>query len=169
LEQLLHAAVGDEPDYAGLREDLVRFLSRRLRDADLAADLAQETIARLLTAVQGGAVIDPAAFAFRVADNLAIDAIRTRSRRSFVQLADDIPSRGASPAQSAEARSEIEALSRALNAMPRLRCEIFLRKRLHGQSYQQISRETGLSVKAIEKHISRAMQMLAGIREDQQS
>jgi RNA polymerase sigma-70 factor (ECF subfamily) len=165
----VRAAAENGLDYAGLREDLVRFLRRRLRNSDLATDLAQEAITRLLFSIKDGSVIDPTAFAFRIADNLAIDAIRSRRRRSFSELGDDIPSEGVSPAQSAEARSAVAALGRALDRLPKLRREIFLRKRLHGQSYEQIGAETGLSTNAIEKHISRAMQSLAAVQEDNQS
>ncbi|MNU03353.1 Sigma-70, region 4 [compost metagenome] len=41
--------------------------------------------------------------------------------------------------------------------MPRLRREVFVRVRLHGQSHRQVCAELELSAKAVELHIGRAV------------
>lgn len=48
----------------------------------------------------------------------------------------------------------LEAAMRRLN--PRTR-EIFLAKRLDGMSYAEIARRTGLSVRRVERHMTKAL------------
>ena len=56
-----------------------------------------------------------------------------------------------------EARMLVE---RTLANLPQRTRDIFLRSRVHGQSYKQIAAETDSSVKSVEFEISKAMKML---------
>lgn len=44
--------------------------------------------------------------------------------------------------------------------MSPLRRDVFIRRRLHGESRQLIAKNLGVSEEAVKKHISRAMDML---------
>jgi len=62
-------------------QELLRFLTRRTGDAERAADLAQDTFVRLSAMPAGNVDIEnPRAFVYRVAGNLAIDAMRREAR-----------------------------------------------------------------------------------------
>lgn len=51
----------------------------------------------------------------------------------------------------------LESLEAALLTMPRLRREIFLAVRLDAMSYKDVARLTGLSVRAVERQMARAI------------
>ena len=51
----------------------------------------------------------------------------------------------------------LERLEAALLTMPRLRREIFLAVRLDAMTYEEVARITGLSVRAVERQMGRAI------------
>lgn len=156
----MHSTLKDT-EAAALRAAILRYLIGRCRDGALADDLAQDVLERVLRAMRLTDVRDPAALAYRVADNLLIDHHRSVARRSFVVLSPDQAGEEAGPAQSAEARAELARVSAALRVMPAQRRRIFLRRRYDGASCAEIARESGISVKAVEKHITKALAELA--------
>ena len=63
--------------YAKWSNEIERFVQARLGDAQLAEEIAQESISRLLAQNQRGVEIEnPRAWLFRTARNLAVDVIR---------------------------------------------------------------------------------------------
>lgn len=59
------------------------------------------------------------------------------------------------------ARAEMEArIWKMIDALPERRREIFLMAKRDEMSYKEIANQTGLSVKTVENHIFRAMQLL---------
>lgn len=58
-------------------------------------------------------------------------------------------------------RQRLALFSATLEAMPPLRREVFRRRRLEGQSREEIAEALGLQPEAVKKHISRAMAQLA--------
>ena len=69
--------------YVAHRGQLVRFLTRRLRSAATAEDLAQDLYLRLSAFAAG--VRDPKAFLFRAAANLASNHARDEARRAALR------------------------------------------------------------------------------------
>ena len=152
--------------------DLVRYLYRKVWDADRAQDLAQEAFVRVLDRTAKGSeeVRNPRALVFTVASNLARDEARTVIRRKkhltlLKSDADaDADSSGADPldrmaseAQQAAARAALEELSE------RDREALLLWDA--GMNYQEIAEQTGLSVGAIGTTLSRARKRLVAAYE----
>lgn len=73
-----HGHLNLKPLFERLYPRLVRYLSRRLGDRDLAEDIAQEAFVRLLRVLPD----NPDAWLFVVASNLARDAVRADARRT---------------------------------------------------------------------------------------
>lgn len=146
--------------YREHRPRLLRFLSRRTSN-DTAEDLAQQVFARL--AALDRDVIDgiasPGAYLHRSAVNLLKDEAKAAQRHD-AQLhlpIDDVAIMGPDQIAALEARDMLGRLeSVMLRLKPRTR-EIFLAHRIDGYSYAEIAARTGLGVKAIEKHMSRAI------------
>ncbi|MFX9661171.1 sigma-70 region 4 domain-containing protein, partial [Acinetobacter baumannii] len=68
---------------------------------------------------------------------------------------------GSDPVRHLEARDRLRRRERALDRLkPRTRTG-FRARRLAGYSYVEIAERTGLSVRAVEKQMSRAIQQLA--------
>ncbi|WP_421739493.1 RNA polymerase sigma factor [Caulobacter sp.] len=142
------------------REDLYHFIVERTRDPAAADDLVQETFARLLAYERARTVVDRAALGYRIALNLVRDHFRSRKRRPVEILNDDIPCQAPAPEQILMHRQKVEVFGKVLDAMPPLRRDVFIRRRLHGQTCRQIAAELDMKEAAVEKHVVRALEQL---------
>jgi len=142
------------------RDDLYSFIVRRTRDPAAADDLVQETFARLLTYERARTVADRAALGYRIALNLVRDHFRSRQRRPVEVLDDDVPCQAPAPEQILMHRQRVEVFGQALDAMPPLRRDVFIRRRLHGQTCRQIAADLGMNEAAVERHVGRALEQL---------
>ncbi len=152
------AAVGQGVDalYRAHRPGLLR-LARRLATSDRAPDVVQGRGPRHLEEIRA-----PEAYLRRATLNLLRDDARAASRCSAqLHLCDDLVALQATDQIAAlEARDMLNRLEAILlRLQPRTR-EIFLAHRLDGYSYAEIAARTGLSVKTVEKHMSRAIAYL---------
>lgn len=139
---------------------LHRYLLRRTGDWSLAEDLVQETFLRLVVYAREHVVTDMAALARSIALNLLNDHLRRRQRQRTEPISDEVPSPAAGVEEAAMQRQRVQAFARALQGMPPLRREVFVRSRLRGQSYGDIATALGLSEAAVEKHVSRGLRWL---------
>lgn len=149
--------------YRTHRLKLLRFVRRRARP-DQAPDIVQQLFTRLAAQARDGmpAIQAPDAYLQQAARNLIRDEARSAQRRS-AQLhlcLDDVPLAAPDPVAALEARDMLQRFETAVARLePRTR-EIFLAHRIDGFSYNEIAYRTGLSIKTIEKHMSRAIAFL---------
>ena len=152
--------------YRDTRPRLLRFLARR-NTAEDADDLLQQSFVRVLAKRAEGAprILRLDSYLFRVARNLTIDRANVARRAPFIEHLPIEDLELASPEQfetqdqiaALEARDMLNRLEAVIQRMkPRTR-EIFLAHRIDGYSYGEIAARTGLSVKGVEKHMSRAI------------
>ena len=148
------AARPDEWD--AVRTAVLRYVRGRSGRPDIADDIAQETVARLveLSAVQQISSIF--ALAFRISDNLIIDMHR-RERRLSDEVDADWQSDEPSLERVLDSRRAFDIFNRCLRRMPPLRREVLIRRRLNQESCRAIGEDLSLSAKAVEKHITRGM------------
>ena len=134
----------------------MRYLRAQGARIDIAEDIAQETLARLIAISREKEIISLFALGFRIADNLLIDRHRWDSRHG---LAPDPDIQGDTPSldRVMDSRRAVEVFQRCLNRMPRLRREVLVRRRLGQESCQAIGEDLSLSPKAVEKHITRGL------------
>lgn len=139
-----------------------RFGVRR-RDDEQSDDLLQEALTR---AIASGAVArHPRAFLNRIARNIAIDEARKLKVRGGVALQIDALPDYQTPWVGADQEAAL-LLKQVILGLPELYRDIFILNRFHGLSYQEIAAERGLSVKAIEYRMSRALALCeAALRE----
>lgn len=138
---------------------LVRFLYRKVWEADRAEDLAQEAFVRVLEHDPE----NPRAFVFTVAANLARDEARTAiRRRKHLELvkAEQPRSTAASPADELERHEQERMVQAALNALTERDREVLLLWDA-GLDYDEIAAQTGLARSAIGTTLSRARRRLA--------
>ncbi|MEO8454060.1 MAG: RNA polymerase sigma factor [Sphingomicrobium sp.] len=139
---------------------LVRQLTRKTGCGDLARDLAHETFLRLLRMAPDSLarIQQPEVYLWRVSTNLLgklgrAKALRERSALSLQMAADPLVDQVAA----LESRDTLRRLERAISKLkPRTR-EIFLAHRIEGFTYAEIAERTGLSVKGVEKQMSKAI------------
>ena len=138
---------------------LVRFLRVRLYDTESACDLVQEVFTRLW---QRREHLDPAqsvrAYLYRTAHHLAVDYLRRhRLEQAYhAEQAIDAPST-TQPDDAFELREKLDAAIRALPDVLRL---VFILNRFEHCTYNDIADILGISVKAVEKRMSRALRLL---------
>jgi RNA polymerase sigma factor (sigma-70 family) len=143
---------------------VVRFLRRRGASYEDARDLAQEAYVRLLK-YEGDAGIDsPPAMLFRIAGNVAADHLRAAARCVVTYTViddDDLESGEPSVERELTAEQHLLAITGAIAQLsPRCR-SVFLLSRVEALTYEQIAARVGISVKAVEKHVSRALRVCA--------
>ncbi|SFO63412.1 RNA polymerase sigma-70 factor, ECF subfamily [Variovorax sp. PDC80] len=139
--------------------ELLGFFSRSLRDRDAAADVVQESYARVLAMQQRSAVLDLRALLYRTGKNIVIDTARHRQAelRMLQTLACICSDQAPSSERALDARLQLERLVARLQAMPRRRSEAFVLVRIYGCSHAEAAAHMGVSVAAIEKHVVRAV------------
>jgi len=139
---------------------LVRQLTRKTGCRELARDLANETFLRLLQLAPGsvGRIEQPEAFLRRVSTNLLRDWGRAKALRERSQPALELASdQELDQVAALESRDLLRRFEQAVGKLkPRTR-EIFLAHRIHGFTYSEIAEQTGLSVKGVEKQMSKAI------------
>ncbi len=148
--------------------ELLSFLSGKVYDRDTAADLAQESYARVYAAQQAGTAIrDPRALLYRTARNLVIDHQRHGDVRAAVEQApapdtsdesdDHAGPRNFEPEVALSSAQGIAAMVTAIESLsPRCR-EAFMLNRFEGLSYAQVAAHMGISVKTVELHLKTAL------------
>jgi RNA polymerase sigma factor (sigma-70 family) len=151
--------------------ELFNFCLRKVRDPDLAADLAQESYVRVLTMEQSGqAILDPRALLRKVAVHLKIDM----DRRADIRRHDDIdtlaePDMPAQPAhlQPEELYSSSQAVEAYLKAIEQLpdRCrEAFCLYAFDDMSNKEIAQHMGISLSMVNQYIGRGKLACAACR-----
>lgn len=145
-------------------DDLKKRLARRLGSAELAGEALQETFLRLECAANIGPVRNPKAYLFRIALNIASNhrvaearRLTVRETEALLDIADDMPD----PARIVEARSEIEALKRALAELPARRREIFIAVWRDETPHQAIAAHFGVTVRTIQIELRHALEHCA--------
>jgi RNA polymerase sigma-70 factor (ECF subfamily) len=139
-------------------------------DRDTAADLAQESYARVLAAQQAGRPVqDPRALLYRTARNLVIDRHRragVRGETGEAGALDDpdlAPDDLAGP-QSQEpdailaSRQGLAAVAATIDRLPPRCREAFILYKFDGLSYAEIAGRMGISPRTVEMQLQIAMQ-----------
>ena len=159
----LPAAAAAPPNVASLyrsqRSWLLRFFSRRTADPQEAQDLVQETFVRMIGVDAGPDVRKPEAYLTRIAQNLLRDRAKMRVRRSASAHipADDANLAGTDQNRLLETRDLLDRLDRAMLELAPATREVFMAHRLEGLTYAEIAERTGLTIKQVEKAISRSL------------
>lgn len=140
---------------------LLRSLTRRTADRDDARDMVHEIFCRVARLGAGGSLrLDrPQAYLGRIATNLLRDRAKQASRHMAASHfpADEGQIAGTDQQRLLESRDMLMRVEAAmLKLRPKTR-EIFMAHRIDGLSYAEIAERTGLTVKGVEKQMSKAI------------
>lgn len=147
--------------------ELLNFLALKVRDRDTAADLAQESFARLYAAQRAGAAVrDPRALLYRTARNLLTDGYRRASAR---QAGDGRAPDGAiepdaqagpaalEPETAIAARQRFEAIAEVVDGLPPRCREAFILVKFDGLTHAETAQRMGIAVKTVEMQVQIAL------------
>ena len=140
---------------------LLRSLARRTASCEDARDLVHEIFCRMARLGAAGSLRleRPQAYLSRIATNLLRDRAKHASRHmaSSHVAADENMLAGIDQQRLLESRDMLTRVEAAmLKLRPKTR-EIFMAHRIDGLSYAEIAERTGLSIKGVEKQMSKAI------------
>lgn len=149
-------------NYASLH----RRLARQLNCPDLASECLHEAWLRLGALAAPAAVRCPEAYVYRTACNLAMDRLRGNRCRQHTgdaeteldRLADELPG----PDHIAAARSELAALERAMQRLPRRHRAVLVGLRIDDMTRQEVAARYGLSLRGVDTALRQALDHCAG-------
>ncbi|MFJ7440049.1 RNA polymerase sigma factor [Methylorubrum thiocyanatum] len=134
---------------------------KRLNDHDAAADVVQDAFMRCLAPETLSVAVQPRFFLRRIVENLAIDVVRSRQRRSGDVQIDDLADSLVDPYPSAErwvvARQDYARLKQILDVLSPATREALLLSRVEGLTHPEIARHLGISTSMVARHIMNAM------------
>ena len=141
-------------------QELLNYCWHSLRNREAAADLVQESYARVLGEA---AVREPRALLYHTARKLMIDQHRRATLRQHEEL-DALPEaahpaapRHLQPEQALESSQDWQACVAAIDALPPRCRDAFVLHVFEELPHAQIAARMGISVSMVEKHIARGM------------
>lgn len=160
----------DPPLYwsEALAEELLNFLTKRLKCSDVAAEITHETFLRLHENAESNPPNNARAFAYRIAINLANDYQRKIKVRNQYNVdikpgfsADSYPSETPGPEQIVMAQQRLETLQAALDELDVECRRAFLLQSIDGLTHHEIASRLGISRIKVYRHLMKALAHLA--------
>ena len=156
--------------YFEKRTNLVRFFAARTGSLEAAEDLAQDLYLKLSTREEPLETWAPVALLYRIATNLMLDSARAAQRSANrdagwrMVARTDLGGAEIDDAPAADdviaARQRLSQLVDAVAELPPQMGRAFRLHKLEGLSQIQTAQVMGVSVKAVEKHVSAALRTL---------
>lgn len=144
--------------------ELLNFCARTVKDRDAAADVVQESYARVLAVQQSGqAIPEPRALLHQTARRLMIDQhrrLQVRQHEDLDGLAEADQPRAPSHLQPEAIYAYVQhasALIAAIEALPPRCREAFVLNRFEGLSHQEVADHMGISKNMVAQHVIRGV------------
>jgi len=140
---------------------LKRFLTRFLSEQQDIEDVVQETYLRAYSSAGDSDLEQPKAFLFRIAKNIALNELTRKARQITDYIEDCSPSVVIEPdvsvEQEVEAQQTLGVYCEAVAALPEKCRKVYLLRKVHGLSHQEIADRMGLSLSSVEKYLKQGM------------
>ncbi|MBT2745782.1 MULTISPECIES: sigma-70 family RNA polymerase sigma factor [unclassified Lysobacter] len=150
------------------RMPLRGFFSKRVKDAAEVEDLTQEVFLHLIRRARGGPIEHVEQYVFQVAANTLRDwGRRRRARAQDAHESFDAemhqPATDISPERVLLGKEEIKRVNAVLRGLPERTRDVFVLRALEKKKYAEIAVMMGISVRAIEKHMAKALAQLGRV------
>ena len=140
--------------------EIYAYLIRMMRDADLAADLAQDTFIRAYRAIDSLEDRGRRGLAHQIAHRIALDEIRHRRIVRFLPLTRRVPRRRALGRASGHGDAAIRPLARALALIPERQRNALLMAEVGDLTAPELAEALGVSHVAARALLTRARESL---------
>jgi len=144
------------------REELHGYLVRQTRCPETASDILQDAFLRLIHADSKNDLKNPRAFLYKIVSNLAIDHLRSSSRRLARHADESELFDHSDPTPPIEhqlyTQEQIAHLRQAVSESPPRCREVFIMHKFRHIPYSAIMDELGISESTVLKHIVKAME-----------
>jgi RNA polymerase sigma-70 factor (ECF subfamily) len=149
-----------EEAFAQYYTSVRNFLYFKTSNTDLAEDIAQDAFVKLWETRKNIKKASLKSYIYTIANNLAINQLkRNQLKYKFINLQED-RSNQETPEYLLEMKEFDAKLQDTLALIPDGAREVFLMNRIEGMKYHEIADRLGLSTKAIEKRMSKALGIL---------
>ncbi|MEN5314776.1 sigma-70 family RNA polymerase sigma factor [Pseudomonas koreensis] len=137
---------------------LTGWLRRRLGCPESAADLAQDTFIRVLSAREPALITEPRAFLTTLAKRVLFNHYRRQDlERAYLETLAQMPEMTApSEEDKAIILQTLIELDQLLDGLPRPVKRAFLLAQVDGLTYPQIAAELNISVATVKRHLNKA-------------
>lgn len=144
--------------------ELRRWLRTRLTDADV-DDVVQESYAIVAGMESVGHILTPRNYLFTVAKSVMLKGLRKARMVELDQFAEidglQIPCDRPGPETIAADRQELSRLAKQIEALPPKCRQAFILRKVHGLSQRDVAAKMAISENTVEKHMAKAMMLLA--------
>lgn len=140
------------------------FIFAKCNDIELSEDIAQESFIRLWKNSEKIEREKARSYVFTVANNLFLDHIRHEKVKTNYKSAFTFHQEIKDPQYLIEMEEFKVKLEDTINNMPENSRVVFLMNRMEKMTYQQIADSLNLSVKAIEKRMQKALEIMATLK-----
>lgn len=139
-------------------KELFYYVQRMVRDKDKTQDVIQETYARAIEVDSRIKIINKRAYLYKMARNIVIDEIKKNKNISKVAYEDNsniIPA-SEQPEEIILNQSLENNLMDIVKTLPSRSKQAFILHTIDGYSRKEIALKMGITINAVEKHITRA-------------
>jgi RNA polymerase sigma-70 factor (ECF subfamily) len=146
-------------EYRNVLRDLI---TRRIRTGTDPEDILQETFTLVYEVEKKQPINHPKTYLYRTAANLVARENSRISNKLIHYMEDfegcDLSSNEPTAFDHVAGRQELEALRRAIAALSPQCRKVFMLRKIHGLSHQEIAKELGISVSTTSKHLAKALE-----------
>lgn len=142
--------------------ELIYYVQKLTNDKEKSTDIIQETYTKTLEKSKNSNIENERAFLYKVARNLVIDQSRKKKKIQKIEFEEhehSIP-KTEQPEDIALNYSRKRELKNIINTLPTRSKQAFVLHVLKGYSRQEIAKIMGISVNAVQKHITRGTKKL---------
>lgn len=149
-----------------LKTYLMRFLARQ-QDIE---DAVQETFIRAWEAEKCGEIHSPRSFLFKIAKNLALSELSRKTNRMMVSVGDfeelGVLETDSTLEDALDVDKHLALLVEAIGKLPPKCQTVIMMRKVYGFSHKEIARRLDISVKTVEKHLTKALQRCQGAMQE---
>lgn len=138
-------------------KEIFLYVKKTVFDRELALDITQETFSRVIKKANTNTIQNERAFLYRVAKNVMVDEFRKNSKKTEVLYDEETHIQNTDTSETSIIEEEQQKeLMYEIDTLPKKRRQAFILHIIEGYSRKEVADIMGLSVSAIDKHITRA-------------
>ena len=139
---------------------LKSWLTRKLRSAFDADDIAQDTFLRVMGSDTLSTIRDPRSFLCTIARRVMVDLFRRHAlEKAYLEMLARLPEALApSPEERESQLQTLQLIDAMLDGLSGKTRQAFLLSQLEGLTYEVIARQLGVSVSSVKKYVARAVE-----------
>ena len=149
--------------FLGLESELKQYLMRYFISKHDVEDAVQETFIRAYKAEESQKIRSPKSFLYKVAKNLALSELARKSNQLTKCLGDlqelGVLDNRAPVEDIVEAQQRLEVFCKTAGSLPPQCQRVIVMRKVYGFSHKEISKRMNISVKTVENHLTRALQL----------